>query len=100
MKRLFVSPEAHADMRAIMSYTREVWGAEQSGDYRDLIIKAFARLMTRPERGRLQPELGDGVRRLNVRQHAIFYAVVEDEVRVARVLHQQQDIPAQVPGFQ
>jgi toxin ParE1/3/4 len=100
MRRLVVSSDARADLHSIVQYSRRVWGVEQARDYRDLIIKTFSRLMVRPERGRLQPDLGESVRRLNVRQHAIFYAVVGDEVRIARVLHQRQAIPSHLPGLQ
>ena len=99
MRRLVVSPDARGDLRSVVRYSRAEWGPEQAADYRDLIIKAFSRLMIRPERGRLQPALGEGVRRLNVRRHAIFYTVVDDQVRIARVLHQSQDITTQFPGL-
>ena len=92
--RLVVTDDAKTDLHEINRYTRRKWGAAQADEYRWLIIESFARLMDRPTRGRAQDHLVVGLRRLNVRRHAVFYFVRGDDLVVARILHQSMDISA------
>jgi toxin ParE1/3/4 len=92
MMRLVVLDEARADLRQIARYGRRTWGASTSRDYQDLLIQTLAKLMENPRRGRRQESLSPGLRRINVRRHAIFFKVRNDDVVVVRVLHQSMDI--------
>lgn len=96
MKRLIVSRAARADLRAIRGYSRTRWGAEQAERYFDLIVARFAWLMLNAARGATQDAILPGLRRVNVRRHAIFYVDRPDAVVVARVLHQRMDHAAQI----
>jgi toxin ParE1/3/4 len=92
--RLVVTDDAKKDLREIDRYTRRTWGPAQADEYRWLIIESFARLIERPTRGRGQNHLVDGLRRLNVRRHAVFYFIRGNDLVVARILHQSMDIGA------
>jgi toxin ParE1/3/4 len=92
MKRLIVTDEAKADLRNIERYSRRKWGSEQARDYRYLIIECVARLMENPRRGRRQERLAVGMRRINVRSHAIFYLDHESGIVISRIVHQRMDI--------
>jgi plasmid stabilization system protein ParE len=61
---------------------------------KELVVSALARfawLMTNASRGRPQDSLMPGLRRVNVRRHAIFYRELADYVEISRVLHQGMD---------
>jgi toxin ParE1/3/4 len=91
MKRLIVSDDAKADLREIARYSKATWGAEQANRYVNLIIERFAWLMRHSARGAPQDEIIPGLKRVNVRRHAIFYLDRPDAVVVGRVLHQRMD---------
>ena len=90
--RLVVTDEARNDLNQIERYSRRTWGDEQARAYRRLIIQLFGQLMARPTRGRREEKLAPGMRRANVRQHAVFYVVRGEDLVIARVLHQSRDI--------
>jgi len=90
--RFVVTDPARDDLKEIGRYGRRTWGAEQSRAYLRLIIKVFAQVMIHPGRGRRQEHLSADLRRLNVREHAVFYATRGEDVVIARVLHQRADI--------
>ena len=48
--------------------------------------------MEHPRRGRLQERLAVGLRRINVRQHAIFYLDHAEGLVISRIIHQRMDI--------
>lgn len=87
-----MTDKARNDLDEIERYGRRTWGTERARSYRGLIIKAFAKLMVRPNFGRRQELLVQGLRRLNVRQHAVFYVLSGEDIVIARVLHQRMDI--------
>jgi plasmid stabilization system protein ParE len=68
-RRLVVLPEAQADIRAILLYTRERWCVEQRRRYRDQLNQTMRSLLDDPERGRLRNDLYGGCRGLPVEQH-------------------------------
>jgi toxin ParE1/3/4 len=96
--RLVVTDDARRDLHELDRYMRQRWGAAQADEYRWLIIESFARLLDRPTRGRGVDHLVPGLRRLNVRRHAVFYFVRGDHLVIARILHQNMDIGARLGG--
>lgn len=58
------------------------------------ITSRFLTLSENPEIGRLRPELGRGIRCLNVESYIVFYEVHDGLVSVLRVLHGARDIPS------
>jgi len=96
LKRLVVSEGAKADLREIRLFSQRQWGREQAADYVELVISRFAWLMKNARRGARADQLILGLRRVNVRRHAILYFEHADSIEVLRVLHQQMDFAAQL----
>lgn len=90
-RRLIIQPEAQADIRAILLYTRERWSAEQRRRYHAHINLGLTSLLDYPERGRPRDEFYVGCRSLLVEQHVIFYYLTDDEIVIDRVLHRSQE---------
>jgi toxin ParE1/3/4 len=91
VKSLDVSEPARADLREIRAFSRRRWGSRQADEYVGLIIARFAWLMVNSSRGARQDHILPGLRRVNVRRHAIFYRDLRDTVEISRVLHQRMD---------
>lgn len=67
------------------------WGEAQADEYLGALSRALKSLADFPEMGRVREDLRAGVRALPVLRHVIYYEVVDDEVRVGRILHVRQD---------
>jgi plasmid stabilization system protein ParE len=61
-----------------------------------MIINRFAWLMLNSRRGAHLDELISGLRRINVRRHAVVYFDHSDSIEILRVLHQQMDFAVQL----
>jgi toxin ParE1/3/4 len=99
VKSLDISGPAKADIAAIRRYSRRRWGREQADHYVGLIIARIAWLMLNASRGSRQDQILPGLRRINVRRHAIFYRDLPDAIEIARVLHQQMDHAGQFSAW-
>ena len=53
----------------------------------------FLTLIDQPELGRKRNEIRSELRSLVCEQHIIFYRVMNDNIRIIRVLHGSRDIP-------
>jgi toxin ParE1/3/4 len=91
VKSLDVSAPARADLRDIQAFSIHRWGRRRADDYIGLIIARFAWLMENSARGAPQDHIQPGLRRVNVRRHAIFYRDLPATVEISRVLHQRMD---------
>jgi toxin ParE1/3/4 len=96
LKGLVVSQAAKVDLREIRIFSRKKWGRERAAAYIELIITRFAWLMQNARRGARADHLISGLRRVNVRRHAILYFDHADTVEILRILHQQMDFAAQL----
>lgn len=90
-RRLVISKRARADLIEIWLYTCKKWGAEQADRYLDALDAGLRECAAEPECGRRRDEVRPGCWSLLVRRHVAFYSVVEDEVRIQRVLHGSMD---------
>jgi toxin ParE1/3/4 len=90
-RKLRLSLEARADFRDVLQFTQETWGQGQRDAYKDLILQALQHLAQFPDLGHRRNEIDPDLRRYPVGQHLIFYTVTDDELRVARILHNRQD---------
>lgn len=87
---LILLPAARADIREILVYTREQWGAEQRRQYKDQLNRGIRALAEYPELGQQRDEFFVGCRSLIVQQHVVFYRLSEGEIIIGRVLHTSQ----------
>ena len=94
MIRVIVMPSAIRDIDVTTEYITESNDADivRALQYRDRLIKRFDRLTVFPNRGRLRPEFGEGVRSLPAQPSVIFYRVVGDVVQILRVLDGRRDL--------
>jgi toxin ParE1/3/4 len=91
MSRLFVSPAARSDLLNIwefLSYLSELKADRTMKE----IYGRFETLLEFPESGRRRDELKKGLRSFPVGKYLVFYFIIEDGIRIARVLHSAQDI--------
>lgn len=93
MIRLTVTPRAESDLTGIWIYTCEEWGVDQADSYLDQLEAGMNQLINHPSLGANYAHVLPGYRRLQVEHHAVFYRVLEPEVLVVRVLHEDMDAP-------
>jgi toxin ParE1/3/4 len=91
--RLTVTPKAESDLIGIWIYTCEKWGGDQADSYLDQLEAGMNQLINHPSLGANYAHVLPGYRRLQVEHHAVFYQVLEPEVLVVRVLHEDMDAP-------
>ncbi|WP_421855849.1 type II toxin-antitoxin system RelE/ParE family toxin [Marinomonas sp.] len=89
MLRLSITPKAESDLIGIWVYTCEAWGVDQADTYIDQLETE----MNHPSLGTNYAHVFPGYRRLLVEHYAIFYQVLETEILVVRVLHEEMDAP-------
>lgn len=89
MPKYRLSNQARADLREIVRYTFEKWGAEQAGLYGCDLVQCFARIAESPRIGRPCDSAGKGYRRLEHERHVVFYRQDEDGVFIVRILQQR-----------
>ncbi len=92
-REIVFSPEARAELRDILAFTRRRWGVEQRRAYERLLADAFAKLSLFPDLGSARPEYGEHVRGFRVAQHVILYRTMDTEVRIAGIRHVRQAFP-------
>tara|TARA_B100001059_G_scaffold235846_1_gene283224 strand:+ start:3350 stop:3646 length:297 start_codon:yes stop_codon:yes gene_type:complete len=90
---LSITPKAESDLTAIWLYTCAEWGAEHADKYMDQLETGIRQLLSHPLLGTDYAHVLTGYRRLQVEHHAVFYRVLQSELRVVRVLHQEMDAP-------
>ncbi len=85
------APEAEDDLRAIIHFTREMWGASQEQAYSNALDTAFGSIRKFSGLGRIQPDFGSEVRSYLSGQHVIFYRSHDEIVEILRILHVRMD---------
>lgn len=93
MIKLRVTPKAESDLIGIWVYTCEEWGVEKADQYVDRMEAGMKQLIDNPLPGTNYAHVLPGYRRLLLERHAVFYQVLELEVLVVRVLHEDMDAP-------
>lgn len=93
MLTLSVTPKADSDLIGIWVYTCEEWGIDQADKYLDQLEAGMMQLINHPALGTNYAHVFPGYRRLQIEHHAVFYQVLEFEILVVRVLHEDMDAP-------
>jgi len=89
-----LSREADKDIEAIFDYTALEYGLQKAADYTSQFSTVFHQLSQEPELGRARNEIKIGLRSILQNKHIIFYRVLEDHIRIVRILHGRSDIPS------
>ena len=93
MFNLSVTPKAESDLIGIWVYTCEGWDVDQADKYLDQLEAGMQQLINHPSLGANYAHVLPEYRRLQVEHHAVFYQVLESEVLIVRVLHEDMDAP-------
>jgi len=95
IKHYELSPEADLDLSDIFDYTEKEHGFNQAVKYLTDINDTFIRLIKSPEIGRVRNDIKQGLYSMAEQEHTIFYRVLDNHIRIVRVLHGSKDIPRQ-----
>jgi toxin ParE1/3/4 len=87
------SPSAAQDLEEIGDYINAHNPAAAYRFVRDLRGRC-GKLSDAPQRGVARREFGDAVRSFPFRRYVVFYSVLEEEIRIERILHGARDIQA------
>jgi toxin ParE1/3/4 len=85
--RLVLASHADADFDEIYLFTGERWGIEQAEEYAAALQDAFQTITRHPEIGQRRNDFGRGIRCRVVKEHAVWYRIEGDVVRVLRITH-------------
>ena len=94
MARLRLSSAAQRDLLAIAEFSEENFGAHLAREFMAGFDRVFALLRDRPLAGQAREELGPDRRSFSHKPYRIIYQVSEDQVLIARIIHQTRDIRA------
>jgi toxin ParE1/3/4 len=88
-----LSAEADFDLEAIFDYTEHRYGFNQAVKYLNDLDILFEQLISNPLIGRKRIELKLSLYSIAEQEHIIFYRIMENHIRIVRVLHGSKDIP-------
>ncbi|WP_217897085.1 type II toxin-antitoxin system RelE/ParE family toxin [Granulicella rosea] len=109
-----LSPAARADIRQILTWSREKFGQAAGARYGELLIQAFHDIAEDPERpgSQARPELAvRGVRtyhlslsrsrvagdRVKAPRHFVLYRYRPGSIEIGRILHDSRDLARHLP---
>lgn len=90
-RRLVFTDEAEVDPRSVLEYTLATWGGEQEDRYAGRLVHGLENLLSQPELGLARDDVGPGLRGLRIGQHVAYYRVIEQSIRIERILHVKMD---------
>lgn len=93
MKKVVLSKAADADLEDIFDYTVEEFNLDQAVSYVSGFDEVFETISHNPEIGKERSEIREELRSFTKDKHLIFYRVLDDYVRIVRVLHGSCDLP-------
>lgn len=104
MVRTKLSPEALADIRAALIFTRDRYGKGKAQEYRDLIRDARRTLSENPRVGTARPDIAPEARIYPIAQkgrparHMFIYELLDngDVVHLVAFLYDAMDLSAQL----
>ena len=88
-----LSSEADQDISDIFDYTEAEFGLYQAVSYITALDECFTQLVENPEFGRERDEIREELRSITSSSHIVFYCILEDRIRIVRVLHGSRDLP-------
>ncbi|MEP2446021.1 MAG: type II toxin-antitoxin system RelE/ParE family toxin [Balneola sp.] len=92
IKSYELSLAANSDIEKIFDYTENDLGFDQAVKYISELDNVFTDLVNSPGLGRKRDEIKFGLRSIVQESHVIFYRVLEDRIRIVRILHVSRDI--------
>lgn len=87
-----LSALAEEDIFQIARYTIQHFGQSQAKCYHDELKRTLELLAISPWVGRECDWLCEGMRRFEFKKHSIYYMLQNDDILIARVIHQSMDV--------
>tara|TARA_R110001583_G_scaffold416_1_gene3930 strand:+ start:652 stop:954 length:303 start_codon:yes stop_codon:yes gene_type:complete len=88
-----LSPEAEQDLSDIFDYTEMEFGLDQAVQYLKDLERCFIQLCNNLNIGRERIEIREALYSFVSQSHVVFYRILNDRLRVVRVLHGSRDLP-------
>ncbi|WP_294244506.1 type II toxin-antitoxin system RelE/ParE family toxin [uncultured Chryseobacterium sp.] len=88
-----LSEIADKDLEEIFDYSVHQFGFEQAEKYFLEIEDVFQSLILNPYSGKKRDEIKPGLYSFPKDSHIIFYRIMDDHIRIIRVLHGSRDFP-------
>ena len=93
-RKIYILSEiADQDLEGIFDYTFDEFGFDQAEKDLLEIEEIFQNLIINPQIGKKRDEIKLGLYSFPKDNHIIFYRILDNHIRVVRVLHGSQDIP-------
>ena len=93
-RKIYILSEiADKDLEDIFDYTVDEFGFDQAEKYLLEIEEIFQNLIANPQIGKKRDEIKQGLYSFPKDNHIIFYRILDNHIRIVRVLHGSQDIP-------
>lgn len=90
--RYILSQQSQEDIETIYEFGLHQFGTSQALDYLIELRDHFELLATNPEIGKRRNEIKHGLYSLPYASHIIFYRILENQIRIVRVLHGSRDL--------
>jgi toxin ParE1/3/4 len=97
-RRIIWAPKAKQDLREIRRYYIQIASPEIADNLLREIDRASLRVAANPLAWRSRAELAPGLRSVFARPYTLFYRIRNDNIEIARVLHERRDFPAIFSG--
>jgi toxin ParE1/3/4 len=91
---IVLSDLAQSDLTDILQYTLQTWGADQMDTYAAKLESGMRLLQEHPTLGKSREDLFEGCRIHRVEHHLVLYEIGDNEIGVARILHERMDAPS------
>lgn len=91
-----LSVEAEQDIDQIFDYTEITYGFAQAVDYVNAFESTFERLIQHPFVGLERSEIRQGLRSIPKEEHVVFYRILDDRIRIIRILYGNRDFPRHI----
>lgn len=84
--------QAQDDLESIWLYRYQEWGAEQADQYIRTLLARFTWLSENPQLGKQRTEIKPGYYCFPEGSHLIFYKIIQKEIDIIGIPHQNMDI--------
>ena len=92
-RKIYILSEiADKDLEDIFDYTFDEFGFNQAEKYLLEIEEIFQNLIINPQIGKKRDEIKQGLYSFPKDNHIIFYRILDNHIRIVRVLHGSRDI--------
>lgn len=92
MDKYILSKKSQEDIESIYEYGNFRFGKDVAIQYLIELKNSFENLSENPEMGKNRNEIKQGLFSFSFVSHVIFYRILQNHIRIVRVLHGSRDI--------